>query len=119
MTARRHCCDSDMSGYCFFGIVLLIVFSCSNQLQLRLALPAGEPLQAQTSVTASMRSVLMDWLVEIAEDMAISDHALFLSSSLVDRFLSRQMVIPNKLQLLGVTALWVAAKLEEVEVCLL
>lgn len=44
------------------------------------------------------------------------DETLFLMANLIDRFLERQMVVRKKLQLVGVTALLLACKYEEVSV---
>lgn len=44
------------------------------------------------------------------------DETLFLTVNLIDRFLERQMVGRKKLQLVGVTALLLACKYEEVSV---
>ena len=41
---------------------------------------------------------------------------MFLTVNLIDRFLERQAVIRNKLQLVGVTAMLIACKYEEVTV---
>lgn len=44
------------------------------------------------------------------------DETLFLTVNLIDRFLESQMVIRKKLQLVGVTAMLLACKYEEVSV---
>lgn len=44
------------------------------------------------------------------------DETLFLTVNIIDRFLSRQTVIRKKLQLVGVTAMLLACKYEEVSV---
>lgn len=46
----------------------------------------------------------------------LMDETLFLMANLIDRFLERQMVVRKKLQLVGVTALLLACKYEEVSV---
>lgn len=46
----------------------------------------------------------------------LMDETLFLTVNLIDRFLARQMVGRKKLQLVGVTALLLACKYEEVSV---
>lgn len=46
----------------------------------------------------------------------LMDETLFLTVNLIDRFLERQMVGRKKLQLVGVTALLLACKYEEVSV---
>lgn len=44
------------------------------------------------------------------------DETLFLTVNLIDRFLERQTVIRKKLQLVGLTAILLACKYEEVSV---
>lgn len=56
-----------------------------------------------------MRAVLVDWLVEVAEEFKLHEETLHLAVSYVDRFLTTNVVTRDKLQLLGVTAMLVAA----------
>ena len=44
------------------------------------------------------------------------EETLFLTVNLIDRFLERQVVVRKKLQLVGVTAMLLACKYEEVSV---
>lgn len=68
----------------------------------------------QTDINPAMRSILIDWLVEVGQEYRLSSDTLFLSVALIDRFLSLQDVRRNKLQLMGVTAILVASKYEEI-----
>ena len=61
-----------------------------------------------------MRTILVDWLVEVHEKFQCYAETLFLSINLMDRFLAKNKVTMNKLQLLAVTSLFIAAKFEEV-----
>ncbi|CAN6285241.1 unnamed protein product [Urochloa humidicola] len=69
----------------------------------------------QKYISPKMRAVLVDWLVEVADEFKLQAETLFIAVSSVDRFLTMHVVTRDKLQLLGVTALLVAAKYEEVE----
>lgn len=61
-----------------------------------------------------MRSILIDWLVEAHRDFGYLLETLHLAISLVDRYLQTDKTVDrNNLQLVGVSALWVAAKYEE------
>lgn len=51
----------------------------------------------------------MDWLVEVADEFKLQAETLYLAISCVDRFLTMNVVTRDKLQLLGVTALLLAA----------
>jgi len=68
----------------------------------------------QTEVQWSMRSVLMDWLVQVHHRFNLLPETLFLCVNYVDRFLSCKVVSLGKLQLVGATAIFVAAKYEEI-----
>ena len=58
-------------------------------------------LEHQSDINASMRSILIDWLIEVADEYKMTDETLFLSVQYVDRFLSAVNVTRSKLQLLG------------------
>ncbi|KAE9586833.1 hypothetical protein Lal_00004796 [Lupinus albus] len=69
--------------------------------------------RVQCEVTTQMRGILVDWMVEVAEEYKLLPDTLFLSVSYVDRFLSLNRVPKLKLQLLGVSSMLIAAKYEE------
>ncbi|KAL5681521.1 hypothetical protein ACJX0J_007906, partial [Zea mays] len=68
----------------------------------------------QADVTAHMRGILVDWLVEVAEEYKLVADTLYLAISYVDRFLSVNALGRDKLQLLGVASMLIAAKYEEI-----
>ncbi|KAJ7958217.1 Cyclin [Quillaja saponaria] len=68
----------------------------------------------QQDVTANMRGILVDWLVEVAEEYKLLSDTLYLSVSYIDRFLSMAVVNKQKLQLLGVSSMFIASKYEEI-----
>ncbi|CAN6544797.1 unnamed protein product [Malus baccata var. baccata] len=70
----------------------------------------------QPDINEKMRAILIDWLIEVHYKFELMDETLFLTVNLIDRFLERQMVIRKKLQLVGVTAMLLACKYEEVSV---
>lgn len=61
-----------------------------------------------------MRGVLVDWLIDIHSKFRLVPETLFLAQNLVDRFLTLRTISLNKLQLVGLTAMFIAAKYEEV-----
>jgi len=69
-----------------------------------------------TKTTGKMRTVLLDWLVDVQQQFKLLPETLYLTISIIDRFLSREGVhIPRvKLQLVGVTAMLLASKIEEI-----
>ncbi len=61
-----------------------------------------------------MRAILVDWLVEVAEEYKLCADTLYQTVNYIDRFLSMHVVQRNQLQLVGVSCMWVAAKYEEI-----
>ncbi|XP_071675492.1 cyclin-A3-1-like isoform X1 [Lolium perenne] len=68
----------------------------------------------QNDISANMRGILVDWLVDVADEFKLLADTLYLAVSYIDRFLTVSVVSRNKLQLLGVASLLVAAKYEEI-----
>lgn len=63
----------------------------------------------QKDVSANMRGILVDWLVEVAEEYKLLSDTLYLSISYIDRFLSTNVLSRRKLQLLGVASMLIAS----------
>ncbi|XP_057968410.1 G2/mitotic-specific cyclin-2-like [Malania oleifera] len=68
----------------------------------------------QFDINEKMRAILIDWLIEVHHKFELRDETLFLTVNLIDRFLARQRVVKKKLQLVGLSALLLACKYEEV-----
>jgi cyclin A len=68
----------------------------------------------QQDINPSMRGILIDWLVEVAEEYKLVPDTLYLTVSYIDRFLSNNVVNRQRLQLLGVSCMLIAAKYEEI-----
>ena len=64
-------------------------------------------------VSQSMRSTLVDWLIQVQHHLNLCQETLYLTVSLLDLVLERRDVDPDKLQLVGITAMLLASKLEE------
>ena len=67
-------------------------------------------------VKPESRAILIDWLVDVHQAFGLRPETLHLTVALIDRYLKVQhdRVRKNHLQLIGVTALFIAAKYEEV-----
>lgn len=61
-----------------------------------------------------MRGILTDWLVQVHVRFRLLPETLFLCVNIIDRFLSARVVSLAKLQLVGITCLFIAAKFEEI-----
>ncbi|KAI5404239.1 Cyclin-A3-1, variant 2 [Lathyrus oleraceus] len=68
----------------------------------------------QRFITTNMRATLVDWLVEVADEYKLLPETLHLAVSYIDRFLSIHSLDRSKLQLLGVSAMLIASKYEEI-----
>ncbi|AOA62457.1 G2/mitotic-specific cyclin [Komagataella phaffii CBS 7435] len=77
-------------------------------------LPDPNYLQWQKSFKPKMRSILVDWLVEVQLKFRLLPETLYLSINIMDRFLSKEPVQINKLQLLATGCIFISAKYEEV-----
>lgn len=71
-------------------------------------------MSKQEDINGRMRAILIDWLVEVHMKFRLVPETLFLCVSIIDRYCSRIDVLRSKLQLIGVTALLVACKHEEI-----
>jgi cyclin A len=65
--------------------------------------------KVQKDVSPNMRGILVDWLVEVAEEYKIVSDTLYLTVSYIDRFLSFNVLNRQRLQLLGVSAMLIAS----------
>jgi len=68
----------------------------------------------QREINEKMRSILVDWLVEVHRMFKLLPETLFLCVAMIDRFLSVKQITRDKLQLVGITAMLIASKYEEI-----
>ncbi|XP_072230919.1 cyclin-A1 isoform X2 [Leuresthes tenuis] len=72
-------------------------------------------LERHPEITNGMRVILVDWLVEVAQEYKLSSETLHLTVNYLDRFLSCTAYVKRgKLQLVGTAALLIATKYEEI-----
>ena len=71
-------------------------------------------MRSQTDINHKMRAILVDWLVEVHLKFKLMPETLFLTHNLIDRFLEKKVVSRKNLQLVGVTAMLLASKYEEI-----
>ena len=93
--------------------IRFIVFHCIALILLK-AESKRRPLPdfievVQKDVTPNMRSILVDWLVEVAEDYKLLSDTLYLSISYIDRFLSGNPIKRQQLRLLGISSMLIAS----------
>ena len=70
----------------------------------------------QPYLDAKVRTVLMGWMGEVSEDLWFCRDTFHMACNYVDRFLQVVPKIPkDQLQLIGLTCLYIASKMEEVQ----
>ena len=75
---------------------------------------ANPPSLPPLSPTPQMRAILVDWLVEVHMKFNLVSETLYLCINVIDRYCEIVNVPRAKLQLVGVTALLIACKYEEI-----
>jgi hypothetical protein len=71
-------------------------------------------MDRQADINEKMRAILVDWLVEVHMKFRLVPDTLYLCVNIIDRYCSIAKVSRTKLQLLGVTSLFLACKHEEI-----
>jgi hypothetical protein len=71
-------------------------------------------MEDQQFINERMRAILIDWLVDVHLKFKLAPETLHLTVNIIDRFLAKEKVLRQRLQLLGVTAFLIATKYEEV-----
>lgn len=68
----------------------------------------------QPDINTKMRSILVDWLIEVHHKFELMPETLYLTINIVDRFLSMKVVSRRELQLVGISSMLLASKYEEI-----
>jgi G2/mitotic-specific cyclin 1/2 len=89
------------------------IFDYLKDLEL-ITLPNPDYIDHQPDLEWKMRGILVDWLIEVHTRFRLLPETLFLAVNIIDRFLSAEVVALDRLQLVGVTAMFIASKYEEV-----
>ncbi|XP_061341874.1 G2/mitotic-specific cyclin S13-7-like [Gastrolobium bilobum] len=70
--------------------------------------------QHQPEINKRMREILIDWLMDVHSKFELSLETLYLTINIIDRFLSIKTVPRRELELVGVGAMLMASKYEEI-----
>ena len=70
----------------------------------------------QSEINERMRGILIDWLIEVHFKFGFTDETLYMTVSIIDRYLSSNHITKKNLQLLGITSLFISCKHEEIDV---
>ncbi len=71
-------------------------------------------LHDREDVTPRMRAILMDWLSAVCRKFGMKLTCFFTAVNIIDRFVLRHTIESASVQLVGVTSLFIAAKIEEI-----
>ena len=79
------------------------------------ALPLDSFLKRHT-ITPTLRSKMVDWMIEVLSSYKMSEESFFRSTMLMDLFLKTSPMIQevNDLHLIGVSSMFTACKYEEI-----
>lgn len=69
-------------------------------------------LAHQKFISPVMRTILVDWLVELQENFELYHETLYLTVKLADHYLARKVVRKEYLQLVGAASMLLASKFE-------
>ncbi|KAJ3103812.1 G2/mitotic-specific cyclin [Phlyctochytrium planicorne] len=89
------------------------IFNYMRELEMA-TMPNPNYMESQKELQWKMRAILVDWLVEVHHKFRLLPETLYMTINIIDRFLSLRVVSLVKLQLVGVTAMFIASKYEEV-----
>lgn len=68
----------------------------------------------QKDINEKMRGILIDWIVDVHLKFKLRPETLFITVNLIDRYLEKVTILRQKLQLVGVAAMLIACKYEEI-----
>ena len=89
------------------------IFEYLQELE-KATMPNPDYMDHQENLEWHLRGVLVDWLIEVHTRFHLLPETIFLAVNIIDRFLSARVVELDKLQLVGITAMFIASKYEEV-----
>lgn len=73
-------------------------------------------LDYQPEINNRMRIILIDWIVEIHYKLRLKEETFYTTIYIIDAYLSQKIITKNNFQLLGITSLLIASKLNEMNV---
>lgn len=86
------------------------VFVCLMQNETRV----HDYMPSQPEINDKMRAILIDWLIEVHNKFELTNETLYLTINIVDRFLAAETVARRELQCVGMSAMLIASKYEEI-----
>ena len=71
-------------------------------------------MDRQERIQETIRSTLIDWLIQTHYNFKLLPETLFLTVNIIDRYMSIKQVTKSQVQLMGAAAMLIASKYEEI-----
>jgi cyclin B len=111
---RIQTCGSSLSAVEAIETDNELVYKCLREREKNMH-PRTKFLSRQDGVTDRMRTILVDWLVEVHKMLQLFPETLFLSVAIVDKYLSIKNISSSQMQLVGISSLMLSSEYQEVE----
>lgn len=108
---KEHDESQLFKGASYIDDIKSYLFKLEREADLR---PLPNYMELQSDIDSKKRAILIKWLVEVSDEYELQSETLFISIAIIDRFLSRMSIPTCNFQLLGVAAMFIASKYEEI-----
>ena len=71
-------------------------------------------MDRQLKIQETIRSTLIDWLIQTHYNFKLLPETLFLTVNIIDRYMSIKQINKQEVQLMGAAAMLIASKYEEI-----
>ncbi|KAK4404727.1 G2/mitotic-specific cyclin-1 [Sesamum angolense] len=71
-------------------------------------------MDSQPEINEKMRAILIDWLIQVHHKFELNPETFYLTINIVDRYLAAKTTSRRELQLVGLGAMLIASKYEEI-----
>lgn len=71
-------------------------------------------MASQENINESIRSTLVDWMIQIHYNFKLLPETLFLTINMIDRYMSKHQIQKREVQLIGIASLLTVTKYEEI-----
>eukprot|EP01062_Namystynia_karyoxenos_P017506 TRINITY_DN16440_c1_g1_i2.p1 TRINITY_DN16440_c1_g1~~TRINITY_DN16440_c1_g1_i2.p1 ORF type:complete len:353 (+),score=132.13 TRINITY_DN16440_c1_g1_i2:118-1176(+) len=106
--ARKHRVDLECLDY------VDDIFRCIRRDEMKHLPRPGDMAAKQVEVTADMRGICLDWIIECANRLKMEPATIFLAANVLDRFLATKAIRRERMQMVSMVSLIIAAKYEEI-----
>ena len=92
------------------------IYNTMRKQEVKFAVEAGylSKVQLPTEVKDTSRAFLVEWIIDVHRKFRLLPETLYVTVFLIDRFLSLKQIKKSQLHILGVTALLISTKYEEI-----